>query len=376
MKILVNAANLSGGGGAQVAHSICSYLDRYPQHKFTVVLSRHIDFIEQTIKSYPNVKVEHYSFKPGDLKGFLTFRNEVLDNIVERDGIECVFTIFGPVKWRPRRPHVSGFALSQVVIPESPFFKRMDWKNRLLWWKNINVWKYIFRRSADALITENPLITERLKKIMPAKRIETISNNYNQIFDQPEKWVRHELPPFDGISLIDITSPGPHKNYNLALDVAQILKSRLPDFKFRFVFTLDRSDFPPIPPELEECFHFTGRVSIAECPSLYEQCDIEFQPTLIECFTATFPEGMRMEVPIVACDLEFAKGLCGEAALYFDPLSADSAAHCIYRVATETELRKRLVEAGKNQLRKFDTSRERADKSIRLCEEVAKAGKP
>lgn len=37
-------------------------------------------------------------------------------------------------------------------------------------------------------------------------------------------------------------------------------------------------------------------------------------PSLLECFTATYPEAMRMERPIVTTDLAFAQGLCGEAA--------------------------------------------------------------
>ena len=375
MNILVNASNLSGGGGAQVADSICSYLNRYSQHQFTVVLSRCFDSTAKLLESYPNVKVERHSLRSGDLSSFITFRNKYLDSIVERDGIECVFSIFGPVKWRPKCPHVSGFALSHIVMPESPYFQRMNWKEHLKWRKNINVWKYVFRRSVDALITENPLITERLRRVIRGKRIETISNNYNQVFDHPEKWVIYQLPPFDGVSLLDITAPGPHKNVTIALDVARILKDRFPNFKFRFVFTFDRYAYPKIPQDLEECFLFIGKVSIAECPSLYEQCDMEFQPTLLECFTATFPEGMRMGTPIVACDLEFARGLCGEAAIYYDPLSAESAAECIYRVATSPELTERLVKAGKKQLERFDTSLERADKSIKLCEDIAKTRK-
>lgn len=370
VNILINAANLSGGGGAQVADSICGYLCDYPQHQFTVVLSQRLDFVAKKIRAYPNVKVERYGFNPGDLKTLITFRNKFLDHIVERDDIDCVLTVFGPVKWRPKRAHVCGFALSQIVIPESPFFQRMNWKQRLKWKKTIGVWKYIFRRSADVLITENPLITERLKKIMPGKHIETISNNYNQVFDQPGNWKIHTLPLFAGTSLLDITSPGSHKNNEIALDVARILKVKHPDFKFRFVFTFERESFPAIPQELEDCFLFIGRVAIAECPSLYKQCDIEFQPTLLECFTATFPEGMRMGTPIVTCDLEFARGLCGDAALYYDPLSAESAAECIYRLATEPGLRRKLIEAGKRQLQQFDTNRERADKSIKLCEDI------
>lgn len=367
MKILINASNLSGGGGAQVCDSICRYLINYPQHSFIVVLSSVFDLLANTIRHYPNVTVECYNCKPGDIKAFITFRIPFLDRLVEINNIECVYTVFGPIKWRPRCTHVCGFGLSHVVMPESPFFQRMNFKERIVWWKTIKIWEYIFHRSADVFITENPFISKRLSDKFRDKKIATITNTYNQVFDNPNRWVKHQLPYFEGIQLLDIAAFGPHKNQIIALDIARKLKNEYSNFKFRFVFTIDESEFPIIPKDLKDCFYFTGKVSIEECPSLYEQCDIEFQPTLLECFTATFPEGMKMQLPIIACDLEFVHGLCEDAALYFDPLSAESAAKKIIYLSSNTSEQKRLIENGNRQLLKFDTSEQRVEKTIKLC---------
>ena len=164
--------------------------------------------------------------------------------------------------------------------------------------------------------------------------------------------------------MLDIAAYGPHKNQKIALDIAKILRKEHPKFKFRFVFTMKESEFPTIPSDLRDCFYFTGRVSIDQCPSLYEQCDAEFQPTLLECFTATYPEGMKMRTPIITTDLEFARGLCGEAALYYEPLSEGSAADAIYRLAKNDQLQQRLVANGEKQLKVFDTSSQRVAKII------------
>ena len=64
-------------------------------------------------------------------------------------------------------------------------------------------------------------------------------------------------------------------------------------------------------------------MDISECPSLYRQSTFAFQPTLLECFTATYPEAMRSGKPIVTPDLEFARGLCGGAAVYYDAERTD-----------------------------------------------------
>lgn len=370
MNILINATNLSGGGGAQVADSVCRYLNEYPQHHFTAVLSEALDRTAKAIEDYPNVEIVRYNYPPRDFKSFFTGRNDFLDNLVKVHNIQCVMTVFGPMKWVPRCAHVSGFALSQIVIPESPFFTRMPLIKRLKARVTANLWAYIFIRSAKFLYTENPLITERLQKKFKKCKVFTITNNYNQVFDEPDKWIECKLPAFDGVQLLSVTSAGGHKNLPIALETAKILREKHPDFKFRFVFTVQANEFPIIPEDLKSCFYFTGKVGIAECPSLYDQCDIEFQSTLLECFTATYPEAMVMRKPIITTDLEFAKGICGDAAVYYEATSPKSAADAVYTVASDRQLQATLVANGLRRLEMFDTSKQRVDKIIELSEKA------
>ena len=93
-------------------------------------------------------------------------------------------------------------------------------------------------------------------------------------------------------------------------------------------------------------------------------------PTLLECFTATYPEAMRMEVPIVTTDLEFARGLCGDAACYYSAIDAEACAEAIYKVATDKEYAAQLVANGKEQLKKYDNYEQRADKLIGILEDM------
>ncbi len=370
MKILINATNISGGGGGQVTNSICSYLNCFKKHYFYVVLSNALDNTKNILSQYTNVKVISYNYPSKDIKSFFTCRNSFLDNLVKEYDIECVLTVFGPMKWKPKCKHVCGFAFSQLVIPESPYYKRMSLKELLKAKLQIALWKIIFKRSSENFYTENPFITDRLKKILIGKNIITVTNNYNQVFDDKSRWIYHKIPKCEGIKILNIGSAGPHKNLPISIDIAKILKTKYPKFKFTFIFTINRDVFPIIPKEFENCFVFLGKVDITECPSLYEQCDMEFQPTLLECFTATYPEAMKMRKPIVTTDLDFAKGLCDKAALYYKPLSAEDAAEKIYTLANDKQLYYQLIESGVQQLKKFDTSFERAKKIIEFCESV------
>jgi glycosyltransferase involved in cell wall biosynthesis len=232
------------------------------------------------------------------------------------------------------------------------------------------LWAYIFWRSASVFYTENELITQRLQKLFWKREVYTITNNYNQVFDHPENWKKKELTYFQGVQLLSVTSAGGHKNLPIALDVAKLLRLEHPGFRFRFVFTIDEKEFPAVPEELKDCFFFTGKVDISECPSLYDQCDFEFQSTLLECFTATFPEAMVMKRPIITTDLEFARGICGNAAVYYSPVSAKSAADAIYNLSIDKELQETLKKNGVEQLKLFDTNEERVSKLLSLCEQT------
>lgn len=200
-------------------------------------------------------------------------------------------------------------------------------------------------------------------------KVYTVSNYYNQVFDMPEIWREHSLPAFDGITCLSVSSYYPHKNFEILVEASRILEREHPHFKFRFVLTFDE-DQMAVPEELKHHFLFIGKVDVSECPELYRQADVMVMPTLLECFTATYPEAMRMEVPIVTTDMEFARGLCEEAACYYSAVDAKAAAEAIYNVATDKEYAAKLVANGKEQLKKFDNYEQRADKLIGLLESM------
>lgn len=54
-----------------------------------------------------------------------------------------------------------------------------------------------------------------------------------------------------------------------------------------------------------------------------------FLPTLLECFSASYPEAGFMKVPIFTSDLSFAKTICGEGAFYFNPMDCKNIASVI-----------------------------------------------
>ena len=343
------------------------------QHSFVVVLSTSAIQAKGVLPDDHVIEVIEHSVSRSYFTK-ITGREPFLDDLVTTRKIDCVLSVFGPTWWVPKCPHLCGFALAHIVMPESPFFRKMKLRTRIKSHLNSRIMSFFYHKCSRYYYTENEMISERLRKVLKQTKVYTVTNYYNQVFDHPERWKLSSLPPFLGKTFITLAAPYPHKNLPIAIDISRYLKNKYPDFLFRFVFSIEEKDYPAIDDELRCHFVFIGHVSIEECPSLYQQSDVVFQPTLLECFTAAYPEAMRMGKPIVTTDLSFARGLCGKSAIFYSPLSYQEAAESLYLVSTNESLVQSLVHHGREQLKDFDNYSDRVHKLVSLCELVVSEG--
>lgn len=369
---LINCSNIRTGGSLQVADSVCRMLDRFQQHQFVVVLSSRLETTRTIISRYANLVVMEYDMTKGFLASCIG-RDEFLDSLVDKYYIDAVLTLFGPPRWRPGRPHLCGFARPHIVFTESPFFRMMKKKDLIrdkLFYLSVSL---LFRLNANSLWTENAIVSGRLRKIYKRKQIHVVTNYYNQVYDCQDLWKRDIcLSPFDGITIISISAAYRHKNYPILSGICEYLEKTYPSFKYRFVLTQTENQCRYIPDKYRQHFVFLGQVDVSQCPYLYEQSDVMFMPTLLESFTATYPEAMRMEVPIITTDLEFAHGLCGNAACYYSAVDAKAAAEAVYKVGTDKVYAQQLVENGRKQLKLYDNYEQRAEKLVQILAGMTK----
>ena len=378
LRILVNATTVVIGGGIQVADSFIRELAEYPEHRFLVLCSPQVAKSLGDVSKLPgHVRIGFFpriGFR-GTLNRVMR-RNPQLDAAVREFRADAVFTVFGPSYWRPRVPHVCGWARGYDIYTDSPFYHMLPPLRKLKLALLRKFHRRMFRCDADVLFVESGDARERLRRVFPETRIAVVGNTYHQVFDAPERQEELVLPPFDGATLLTLSADYPHKNLRIIPLVARYLKEKHPEFRFRFAVSLS-SEALGIPGNaVPEWLLPLGAVPIGKCPSLYRQSTAMFLPTLVECFTASYPEAMRMRVPIVTTDLSFAHGICGGAAEYFSATDPAAAGEAIFRVATDPELRARLAASGVERLRGFDDSRTRAYKFIRLIEDAAAAARP
>ena len=137
-RFLINASNLKQGGGIQVTQSIVAQIERFKEHFFVIVLSSYIKINEVF---GDNFEVVVYDIK-NHISNLIFGRDAFLDNLVKEHRVDAVLTVFGPSRWRPRVPHLCGFARAQLVLTDSPYYQRLNLKDRFIY----KIWKWSFKK--------------------------------------------------------------------------------------------------------------------------------------------------------------------------------------------------------------------------------------
>jgi glycosyltransferase involved in cell wall biosynthesis len=150
----------------------------------------------------------------------------------------------------------------------------------------------------------------------------------------------------------------PHRNPKVLIPLCSRYATQLRQQRIKFVTTLD--DETDLPSRaflnqagrrgLGDIIINVGPLSRQEVSQYMWHSDVLWLPTYIETLCLPFLEAMTLGVPILAPDLDFARYVCGEAAVFYDPWDIDSAFEKIMLLRQDSTLRKTLAERGKVEL--------------------------
>jgi glycosyltransferase involved in cell wall biosynthesis len=347
MKVLADCVPVLTGGGVQVAIAFLSGLRGQSEIEWSAVLP------SQVLKALPqDLAADRHIIAVG--------RRSQLDRLwltdrlhrIEREAApDAVFTIFGPPFFRSRAPQLVGFALPNLIYKRDALMPRAALKDRLGDWLRCR----LFRR-ADHLVTETETARQRLAQRLdvPLSRISVIPNSVNPLLKRPAGLDAPRLGPF---AVLVPSAYYWHKNLEIVPIVAAEMRRRDPGLDFVFRFTLD-----PGSPEwialagsaqtLGAGSHITtlGVVKITALASAYAAASAVYLPSLREVSTAVYPESFFFRRPLVAADMDFARELCGDAALFVPPRNAAAAAEQLVELAHSEALKARLIAAGERRL--------------------------
>ncbi len=375
MNLIINTTTLSGTGVTQVAVSFIYECIAFPENTYHVFLSKTVSK-EVDISDFPeNFHFHQFENHPlYGLKGIsIRKRLRMLESQIHPD---LVFSVFGPSCWTPKSKHITGFANSYYVYPESPFFKKIPVKD----WLRINLMKiahrFFLKRNGRYFICETEDMSARLSAFLGINKsnIFTVSNTYNKYFETGNISKKKQFlpePVENEYRFLSLASFDIHKNLIIINEIAAILDEKKVTKDIKFILTIDPQKYEMyFTSEAKLRIINLGRVDVKDCPQLYSECDALFLPTLIESFSANYPEAMKMEIPILTSHYTFATSICGNAALYFDPLDPRDIVTKIMQILNDEKLSEVLVENGKKRLDVFGNAEIRAQRYFNVFKSV------
>ena len=377
MKILINTSNLYVGGGLQVALSFINELkDLNTHNEYYIFLSqatnKQIDQKEFTGNFYFYL-IEK---SPASLKTRKTIVAK-LNSLEEYIKPDIVFSVFGPSYWKPKAKHLLGFADGWAYNPESVAYNRLPLLKRIKMRLHVKYKSYYLKRDADYYVLETLDAKNKFSKVIDIDKSKAfvVGNTYSSIFDEDEciqsnyeYFINLPKKQDNEFRLIYITHNHPNKNLTSINKILPLLDG----FNINFFLTLDDVSYRTLFPVLAKNVINLGPIPQKSCPSVYKQCDALFAPTLLETFSAAYPEAMKMGKPILTSNYSFAKDVCQDAALYFDPLDPKDMIKKIKMLVRDKALLNKLAEKGRKRVKKFESARTRAEKYIAICENLVK----
>ena len=114
---------------------------------------------------------------------------------------------------------------------------------------------------------------------------------------------------------------------------------------------------------------FTGRVSDQELVELYSNAACFVFPSLYEGFGIPPLEAMASGTPVVASNAASIPEVCGDAALYFDPLDIEDIAEKILKIVQNDDMKKALIHKGFKQIKKYSWEKS-ANKMINVINKI------
>lgn len=373
MKFIINTTNLQSGGALQVAMSLLEeWNETCKQHEFTVFLSPQLSSLIN--KSNFNTNFSFCDFLQNPTQNLWTALRvrRKLSNLEQKINPDAVLTVFGPGLWKPENPHITGFANGFYLFEDSKYIQEKVLNNffkRLMYFSRRSLLFKQLEREADSYWVETTMAQKKLAATIAInkRKIYVIGNTYGSHF-------KNNISS-KGINtcfrLLYLSAYYPHKNFEILPRVIPILKDR--NIQCQFMLTISNEKFEEIFKDdfCKEYLINKGPVNPSETIKLYQETDAVIMPSFLETFSANYPEAMKMNKPILCSNLQFAKAICGNAALYFEPENELDIADKICEIIQNKNLQQDLILKGQKQLEQFETPASRAHKLISLLEEIS-----
>ena len=337
-RIYINLSNISTGGAIQVAMSFMDHVVCLEKnYNFYFFFSRRL---------YKEINSSHLRPYLSQLR-YKIISKHILFFYFTIMQPKKIFTLFGPLyslKLLSGRDWISGFAQPWILFPKNKVYDQLDLVTRLRF--KIIFWiQKAFFFNSHTLIVEHDGIKTRLQELFKNKKIIVANNCLNQIFLNPNRWKPIEISKTDKFKIGVIGRNYIHKNLSILPSVHDFLEKNH-SIQPQFFCTLTSTEMSKMSEDFKKKVISLGELSINQCPDFYNNMDMIFFPSNLECFSATPLEALYMKKSIVCSNLPFNKNIIGKFGVYFEPNNPVSAAEKIASTLKK-EINGQLKEAKK-----------------------------
>ena len=375
MHILLDASNLGATGPEVVIRSVVPLLGKSaPQDVFTLLLPSHKKNENWNLSE--NIQVKYVRRMRAREISRMWDINAGLFRICKKCNAVVYLTLgdIGPVTLPV--PHIIYLHQAYLVYSEPelnailPLFERLK----------LHYQRWHFSRSvkrAHAIIVQTQVMATRLVKFynVPKQKVHVIPPSLPPHLDALQG--RNGLGGLPGMTftpklrLLFLATYYAHKNHAILPSLIKELRNRNLENNIHFFLTLDgdrrnaeKSLLRQLEPENDMVTNL-GRLNPEEVGAALNSADALFSPTLVETFGLVYLETLASGKPVLTSDRDFARYICGDLALYFDPLNAVSIADAIEQFISEAPaLQARVCSGMKQQINSVSWDEARNAESI------------
>lgn len=260
-------------------------------------------------------------------------------------GADALICMVGAGHAQPGIPYVTFIQQSLPFSVEAQ--RRLGFSDRAI----VLVIKLLMKsscRSAQRVIVQTPTmrrwVSEQFR--VPIARIDAVI----PAIDTKLFPLQASAESYPGLSktpnILYVGNLAPYKNIETILVGMKLLQEQVPEATLCATCSPDQmiGQQPGI-----RCLGFLPADLLAQ---VYREAAILVMPSLVETVGLPMLEAMSAGVPVLAADRPYAHDICGDAALFFDPLSAEDFARSAKLLLRDHELRRHLTENGKTLIKR------------------------
>jgi glycosyltransferase involved in cell wall biosynthesis len=185
-----------------------------------------------------------------------------------------------------------------------------------------------------------------------------------------------------GRSVLVASSWNPNKNLTILPSVAHVLQRLWPGTEVRFVLTVSADDPRSVALlrsaeeiGVENALEFIGHQDHNALMVKYQQCDAVLLMSRLESFSNNIVEAWATYTPLVVTKAPWATVICQSGAVYINRDDPENIARTLLEVMCDPDLRDRVISSGRELLKRYPDTTERARQIIDFSCSIVSAGR-